>query len=93
MLKTLRLGMADTAGTAHCPLVSWQTTHASADNGVVSCVKCAAADDTIMQVLHILFAIIKDWGFNLLRTFSTMAYLFHFVSIGSPRIQLDLLYH
>lgn len=37
-----------------------QATHATADNSVVSCVKCAASDDKIMQVLHILFAVVKD---------------------------------
>lgn len=37
-----------------------QATHATADNSVVSCVKCAASDDKITQVLHILFAVVKD---------------------------------
>ena len=36
----------------------WQTTHASADTSVVSCVKCAA--DQLTQALHITFAILKD---------------------------------
>ena len=37
-----------------------QATHATADTSVVSCVKCAASDDKITQVLHILFAVVKD---------------------------------
>jgi len=35
-----------------------ETTHASADTSVVSCVKCAA--DQLTQALHITFAILKD---------------------------------